>query len=115
MHVTYQTAWFALYRRAGLRPGEVLLVHAGAGGAGSAAVQLGKAAGARVLATAGGAAKVQRCLELGADVAIDHRREDFVERVLDLTDGRGVDVIFDPVGGGTFDRSRRCVAWEGRI
>lgn len=115
MHVTYQTAWFALYRRAALRPGDTLLVHAAAGGAGSAAVQIGKAAGAYVIATAGGAEKVQRCLDLGADIGIDHRAEDFVDRVNDITDGNGADVIFDPVGGDTFDRSRRCVAWEGRI
>jgi NADPH:quinone reductase len=115
MHVTYQTAWFALRRRAGLRPGETLLVHAGAGGAGSAAIQLGKALGARVVTTAGGAEKVELCRRLGADLAVDHRSEDFVSIVKETTNGRGADVIFDPVGGDTFERSRRCIAWEGRL
>ncbi len=113
--VTYQTSWFALFRRAHLRPGETVLVHAGAGGVGSAAIQLAKSAGAVVFATAGGPAKTEVCRELGADVAIDYLADDFVEMVKDLTDGEGVDVVYDPVGGDTFDRSRRIVAWEGRI
>lgn len=113
--VTYQTGWFALHRRAGLRAGETLLVHAGAGGVGSAAIQLGKAAGARVIATAGGGPKVATCRRLGADLAIDYRSEDFVAAVKAATDGRGADVIFDPVGGDVFDASRKCVAFEGRI
>jgi NADPH:quinone reductase len=115
LHITYQTAFFGLHRRAGLRAGETVLVHAGAGGVGSAAVQLAKAAGARILATAGGAEKVRTCEELGADLAIDYRAEDFVRAVKDATGGRGADVIFDPVGGDAFDGSRRCVAFEGRI
>ena len=113
--VTYQTGWFALFRRAHLRPGETVLVHAGAGGVGSAAIQLAKTAGAVVFATAGGPDKVEVCRELGADVAIDYLADDFVEIVKELTDGRGVDVVYDPVGGDIFDRSRRIVAWEGRI
>lgn len=115
MHITYQTGWFALHRRAGLREGETLLVHAGAGGVGSAAIQLGVAAGATVIATAGGPAKVARCRELGAHVALDHRRDDVVAAVNDHTGGRGADVVFDPVGGETFTRSTRCIAWEGRL
>jgi NADPH2:quinone reductase len=115
LHVTYQTGWFALHRRARLQAGETLLVHAGAGGVGSAAVQLGRAAGARVIATAGGPDKVARCLELGADLALDHRTEDVVAAVLDATGGRGADVVFDPVGGDTFERSTHCIAWEGRL
>jgi NADPH2:quinone reductase len=115
MHVTYQTCWFALHRRARLQADEALLVHAGAGGVGSAAIQLGKAAGATVIATAGGPEKVKRCVELGADVAVDYHTEDFVPIVNDATRGRGADVILDPVGGDTFDASRRCIAWEGRI
>ncbi|HEY8488057.1 MAG TPA: NADPH:quinone oxidoreductase family protein [Thermaerobacter sp.] len=113
--IAFHTADYALRHRAGLRPGEVLLVHAGAGGVGSAAIQLGVAMGARVLATAGGAEKVERCRRLGAERAIDYREEDFVEAVKEATGGRGADVIFDPVGGDVFDRSRRCVAPEGRI
>jgi NADPH2:quinone reductase len=113
--IVYQTAYFALHRRAGLQSGEVVLVHAGAGGVGSAAIQLAVAAGARVIATAGGPEKVAVCRRLGAEEAIDYRAEDFVEKVKELTGGRGADVIFDPVGGDIFDRSRRCVAFEGRL
>jgi len=115
LHVTYQTGYLALHRRAQLQSGETLLVHAGAGGVGSAAIQLGKAAGARVIATAGGAAKRDLCLELGADHAIDYQSEDFVAEVKEYTSGRGADVIFDPVGGDVFDRSRKCIAFEGRL
>jgi NADPH:quinone reductase len=115
LHITYQTSHIALHRRAALQRGETLLVHAGAGGVGSAAIQLGRAAGARVLATAGGPDKVAVCRDLGAEVAIDYRSEDFVELVKEHTDGRGADVIYDPVGGDVFDRSRRCIAWEGRL
>lgn len=115
MHITYQTAHFGLHRRAALREGETVLVHAGAGGVGSAAIQLAKAAGARVIATAGGKEKVSVCRELGAETTLDYREEDLVSAVKEATDGRGADVIFDPVGGDVFDASRRCVAFEGRI
>lgn len=116
MYTAFQTAWFALHHRAALAPGETLLVHAGAGGVGSAAIQLGVAAGARVIATAGGPEKVALCRDLGAGEAIDYLAEpDFALLVNDLTGGRGADVIFDPVGGDVFDRSRRCIAWEGRL
>jgi len=113
--IVYQTAYVGLHRRARLRSGEVALVHAGAGGVGSAAIQLAVAAGARVIATAGGAEKVAVCRRLGAEEVIDYREGDFVERVKELTGGRGADVIFDPVGGDVFDRSRRCIAFEGRL
>jgi NADPH2:quinone reductase len=113
--IPYQTSHIALHRRGQLQRGETLLVHAGAGGMGSAAIQLGKAAGARVFATAGGSEKVALCRELGADVGIDYRGEDFVAVVNDATSGRGADVIYDSVGGDTFDRSRKCIAFEGRI
>lgn len=115
MHVTYQTGWLALHRRAGLLPHDTLLVHAGAGGVGSAAIQLGVAAGATVIATAGSPDKVQRCRELGAHLALDYRADDVATAVLDTTSGHGADVIFDPVGGDTFVLSTKCVAWEGRI
>ncbi|MFZ4515250.1 MAG: NADPH:quinone oxidoreductase family protein [Acidimicrobiia bacterium] len=113
--MTYQTAWFALHRRAQLRRGETVLVHAGAGGVGSAAIQLAKAHDAFVIASAGGSHKVEVCRQLGADLAIDYTTEDFVTAVKDATDGRGADVIVDPVGGEVFDRSRKCIAFEGRI
>ncbi|MGZ7013290.1 MAG: NADPH:quinone oxidoreductase family protein [Acidimicrobiales bacterium] len=113
--VTYQTGWFGLYHRAGLHEGETVLVHAGAGGVGSAAIQLAKARGARVIATAGGPDKVTLCRTLGADIAVDYRADDFVAVTNDATGGRGADVIYDSVGGDTFDRSRKCIAFEGRI
>ena len=115
LHIVYQTAFFALHRRAGLVEGETVLVHAGAGGVGSAAIQLARAAGARVFATAGGEEKVEVCRELGAEMVVDYKEENFVEVVKEATDGRGADVIFDPVGGDVFDGSRRCVAFEGRL
>jgi NADPH2:quinone reductase len=113
--LTYQTGHVGLHRRAGLRAGETLLVHGGAGGVGTAAIQLGKAAGARVIATAGGPAKVELCRQLGADAAIDYTEADFVPVVKELTGGRGADVIYDPVGGEVFERSLKVVAFEGRV
>jgi NADPH2:quinone reductase len=115
LYITYQTGHVGLHRRARLQAGEWLLVHAGAGGVGSAAVQLGKAAGAHVIATAGGPAKAQVCRDLGADVVVDYTAEDFVPVVKEVTGGHGADVVFDPVGGDVFDRSRKCIAFEGRL
>lgn len=114
-HVIYGTSWFALHRRGQLQPGETVLVLAAAGGVGSSAVQMSKVHGCRVIAAAGGPEKKQICLDLGADVAIDYRNEDLYERVKAETDGRGVDVVYDPVGGEYFDIARRLVAWEGRL
>jgi NADPH:quinone reductase len=113
--ISYQTGWFGLHRRAALQAGETLLVHAAAGGVGSAAVQLGKAAGAIVIGVAGGPAKAEVVRGLGADLAIDYRCDDFVELVNEVTGGRGADVIYDPVGGETYARSTKCIAYEGRI
>lgn len=114
-YIGYQTSWFALHRRANLREGETLLVHAAAGGVGSSAVQLGRASGARVIAVVGGEHKVGVARRLGADVVVDRHREDFVEVVMDETRGHGADVIYDPVGGETYLRSTKCIAFEGRI
>jgi NADPH2:quinone reductase len=111
----FQTGWFGLHRRANLQAGETLLVHAGAGGVGSAAIQLGKAAGATVIATAGSDAKVEICRKLGADHAVNYKTQDFVEEVKKITGARGADVVFDPVGGDVYDRSTKCIAFEGRI
>ena len=115
LHIGYQTAWFALHRRAALRPGETLLVHAAAGGVGSAAVQLGKAAGARVIGVVGGADKAEVARRLGADLVVDRTAGDFVTAVKEATGGRGADVVFDPVGGDAYTGSAKCVAFEGRI
>jgi NADPH2:quinone reductase len=115
LFVVYQTGYCALVRRAALRPREWLLVHGAAGGVGLAAVQLGKALGARVIATAGTAAKLEVAKRSGADLLIDYRTEDWVERVKAATGGEGADVIYDPVGGDVFDGSTRCIAFEGRL
>ena len=114
-YIGYQTGWFGLHRRAGLRAGDTLLVHAAAGGVGSAAVQIGKALGARVIGVVGGADKAKYARQLGADVTIDRLTEDFVPIVKDVTGGRRADVIYDPVGGEAYDRSAKCVAFEGRV
>ena len=113
--VVYQTSYVALVPRASLRAGETLLVHAAAGGVGLAAVQIGVALGARVIGTAGTAEKLELVRANGANEVINYREEDFVERVRELTDGHGADVIYDPVGGDTFERSMKCIAFDGRL
>jgi NADPH2:quinone reductase len=113
--IPFQTAHIALVRRGQLVRGETLLVHGGAGGVGSAAIQVGRALGVNVIATATGPDKVKACLELGASVAIDIGAEDFAEAVNKATGGRGANVIFDPVGGDVFVRSFKCIAHEGRL
>jgi NADPH2:quinone reductase len=114
VYFPFHVAYLALHERGCLRAGESVLIHAAAGGIGSAALQLAKAAGARVLATAGGSKKVAFCRELGADVAIDYRSNDFAELVLEATGGEGVDVVFDTIGGEVTERSWRCIARNGR-
>ena len=111
----FQTSYFALVHRARLQKGEVLLVHGGSGGVGVAAIQLGKHLGARVIATASTEEKLEVCRSAGAEVAIDYTKQDFVDEVKRRTEGRGADVIYDPVGGDVFDKSTKCIAWEGRI
>lgn len=109
------TAYHALVERAQLRAGESLLVHGAAGGVGLAAVELGKLLGARVIATASSAAKLAVARGRGADDLIDYASEDFVAAVRRITDDRGVDVVFDPVGGEVLKQSLRAVAWGGRV
>jgi NADPH:quinone reductase len=111
----YPTAYGALKWKANLQPGEVLLVHGAGGGSGLTAVEVGKAMGAIVIASAGGKDKLAAALDHGADHVIDYRHEDLRARVLDITGGRGADVICDPVGGSAFDISLRCIAPEGRL
>ena len=108
------TVWEAFVTRAQLQAGETVLVHAGAGGVGSVAIQLAKAMGARVLTTAR-ARHHAFVAELGADAAIDHTRQDYVEAVLGLTDGRGVDVLLDTIGGDALSRSPFALAPFGRV
>ncbi|GGW44194.1 oxidoreductase [Streptomyces lucensis JCM 4490] len=115
LHIGYQTGWFGLHRRARLEAGETLLVHAAAGGVGSAAVQLGKAAGATVIGVVGGADKAAVARELGCDVVVDRRGEDVVAAVKEATGGRGADVVYDSVGGQAYAQSAKLVAFEGRI
>jgi NADPH2:quinone reductase len=111
----FHLAWLGLHERGRLQAGETVLVHAGAGGVGSAAIQLAVAAGARVFATAGGAEKIVKCRELGAEIAIDYRTQDFAPAILEATRGRGVDLVFDGVGGAVTEQSVRCLARYGRI
>lgn len=113
--IAYQTAWAALFHRAQLTSDDTVLVQAAAGGVGSAAVQLAKLNGNRVIAIVGGPEKAQAAMDLGADVVIDRKVEDVIQHVKAATEGRGADVIFDPVGGDAYDLLTKCVAFEGRI
>jgi len=115
MLITYQTSFMALKDRGTLKPGECLLVHAGAGGVGSAAIQLGKTFGATLIATAGSEDKLDFCLSQGADHALNYREPAWVDEVKRITGGGGADVIYDPVGGDVFDSSTKCIASEGRL
>ena len=112
--LSFQTSHLALFRRGRLRAGETLVVHSAASGLGTAGIQLGKAAGARVIAVAGGPEKGALCASLGADLVVDHLTEDFVEAVLTATDDVGADVVYDLTGGDFAERSWRCTARGGR-
>ncbi len=112
---TFFTVWVNVFERAGLKPGEVFLVHGGTSGIGTTAIQLARAFGARVFATARGAAKCQVCRELGAERAIDYENEDFVKVVKTETGGHGADVILDMVGGDYVQRNIAVAAEDGRI
>lgn len=113
--IAYQTAWFALHRRAGIQPGEWLLVQAAAGGVGAAAVQLGVAAGARVIGVVGSPGKAEVARAAGAEFTVIRGVDDIAASVKEITAGHGADVVFDPVGGAAFQASTKCVAFEGRI
>jgi NADPH2:quinone reductase len=113
--MTYGTSYHALKDRAALKAGETLLVLGAAGGVGLAAVELGRALGARVIAAASSDEKLAVCREHGADETINYETEDLRERIKALTDGRGVDVVYDPVGGGYSEPALRSIAWRGRF
>jgi NADPH2:quinone reductase len=113
--IAYGTSHIALWDRARLKAGEILLVHGAAGGVGLTAVEIGKALGATVIASAHGKDRITVAAAHGADHLIDTQNEDIRERVRELTGGRGVDVVFDPVGGETFDKSLRSIAWGARL
>jgi NADPH2:quinone reductase len=114
LYFPFHLAWLGLFDRADLQAGESVLIHAAAGGSGSAAVQLAKHAGARVFATAGTDEKVQLCRDLGADVAINYNRDDFAPIVLAETANKGVDVVFDNVGEAVMEKSLQCTVYNGR-
>jgi NADPH2:quinone reductase len=109
------TVWANLFQGGRLQPGETTLIHGGTSGIGVTAIQLARNFGARVFATAGSAAKCEACVVLGAEAAIDYREQDFVAEIKRLTDGRGVDVILDMVGGPYIARNVRCLAMDGRL
>jgi NADPH2:quinone reductase len=111
----YFTVWNNVFDRVHLTAGESILVHGGAGGIGTAAIQLAKAFGATVVATAGSKDKVSFCREIGADRVINYREQDFVAEVAAITGKRGVDVVLDMVGGDYFEKNLRCLALEGRL
>ena len=113
--IAYHTAYFALHHRGQLRAGETLLVHAGASGVGMAAIQIGRAIGARVIATASTDVKREFARAQGAELALDYSGEQWIDRVKDATGGVGADVIYDPVGGDVFEQSTKCIAPEGRV
>ena len=112
---TLRKVWHNVFERGGLKPGETLLIHGGSSGIGTMAIQMAKAHGAKVFVTVGGQDKVDACLKLGADAAINYKTDDFVARTKALTDGVGVDVILDMVGGDYIDRNYEAAAIEGRI
>jgi NADPH:quinone reductase len=114
LYFPFHLAWLGLFDRAALQAGETVLIHAAAGGSGSAAVQLAVHAGARVFATAGTDDKVQLCRDLGADVTINYNERDFAEVVLTETANRGVDVVFDNLGEAVLEKSMACTAYNGR-
>jgi NADPH2:quinone reductase len=114
LYFPFHLAWLGLFDRAGLQAGETVLIHAAAGGSGSAAIQLAKHAGAKVFATVGSDAKKQICEELGADVVINYSSEDFAAVVMAQTAKRGVDVVFDNVGEAVLAASMNCTAYNGR-
>ncbi|NVJ70260.1 MAG: NAD(P)H-quinone oxidoreductase [Alphaproteobacteria bacterium] len=111
---TYFTVWSNLFDRAGLKKGETLLVHGGSSGIGSTAIQLAKAFGAKVVTTVGNAEKADFCRKLGADLVVNYKEEDFVDAVHAFTDGVGVNVVLDMVGGDYIEKNIACLAVEGR-
>jgi NADPH:quinone reductase len=112
---TFFTVWSNVFDRANLRPNETLLVHGGSSGIGTTAIQLARAFHAKVIVTAGSAAKCEFCMELGANAAINYKELDFVSEINRLTDSKGVDVILDMVGGDYFPRNLKCMAADARL
>lgn len=113
--ITYFTSYYALKQRANLQAGETMLVLGAAGGVGTTAVELGKLMGAKVIAAASSAEKLALCKQLGADEVINYSEESLKDRVKELTGGKGVDVVYDPVGGDFSEQALRSMAWNGRF
>jgi len=112
---TYFTVWTNVFERGGLKSGESLLVHGGSSGIGTTAIQLARQFGASVFVTAGSDEKCRACIDLGAEAAINYKSEDFVERIKSLTNGQGVDLILDIVGGDYLPRNLKCLSMDGRL
>ncbi|KAJ1956447.1 hypothetical protein GGI12_005304 [Dipsacomyces acuminosporus] len=112
LYITYPTSYAALVLRAGIKAGDWVLVHAAAGGVGIAAVQIAKAFGAKVIAAIGNEGKFDICQKQGADYCINYREPDWTDKVLEITGGKGVDIVYDPVG--LVEKSLKCIAWNGR-
>ncbi len=115
MSLTYGTSAYALFQRANIKANDIVLIHGATGGVGITALEISKAMGATVIATASTEEKLEVAKEYGADYCINYSNGAFKERVKEITNGKGADIIYDPVGGDVFTQSLRCIAWNGRI
>ena len=115
MSLTYGTSAYALYQRANIQENDVILIHGATGGVGITALEISKATGAKVIATASTDEKLKVAKEYGADYCINYSQNEFKEKVKEITNGKGANIIYDPVGGDVFNQSLRCIAWDGRI
>ena len=113
--MVYSTSYYALKQRAKLQPGETLLVLGASGGVGITAVELGKLIGAKVIAGASSQEKLDFAKKFGADYLVNYKHEDLKTKIKEITNGKGVDIVFDPVGGDLFDQATRCINWNGRL
>ncbi len=115
MSLTYGTSAYALFQRANIKENDVVLIHGAAGGVGITAIELSKAIGAKIIATASTEEKLKVAKEYGADYCINYSKNEFKEKVKEITNGKGANIIYDPVGGDVFNQSLRCIAWNGRL
>ncbi|MAI02483.1 MAG: NADPH:quinone oxidoreductase [Rickettsiales bacterium] len=115
MSLTYGTSAYALYQRANIQENDIILIHGATGGVGITALEISKATGAKVIATASTDEKLKVAKEYGADYCINYSQNEFKEKVKEITNGKGANIIYDPVGGDVFNQSLRCIAWDGRI
>ena len=115
MSLTYGTSSYALFQRANIKENDVVLIHGATGGVGITAIEISKAVGAKVIATASTDEKLKIAKEYGADYCINYSQNEFKDKVKEYTDGKGANIIYDPVGGDVFNQSLRCIAWNGII